>query len=329
MNQRRLYQKAIDLFAAIIRNRVFRLLINVLVFGFCIVYLLKNFQNIASDMKQVRVNGWWLLLAFSITWIVDWMGGVSWWQLLLGFNQKVSWLESWQAHFKSALVKYVPGFIWQYLGKGYMTREMGVSPLVMSILMVWEFVIMVITGLGIGFVFLPAVLPREWGLPGWVWYLVVAVGGIVLFVLQGLPFAAPWLFNQLNFAGLTLNRKNLFSASLVVAAGWMLHGVALWSTVRAFDADLLRDVSFFVFAFSISLVAGILALPVPNGLGVREGIMIYLISRYLPLSTSLLVATISRLEIETRDFVCELAVAIYRKIRARSGSNKRYPENYY
>ena len=58
--------------------------------------------------------------------------------------------------------------------------------------------------------------------------------------------------------------------------------------------------------FAISVIAGIVSFFVPAGLGVREGILSYLLSLFIPISAAILISLVMRVWIASGELVCFL-----------------------
>jgi uncharacterized membrane protein YbhN (UPF0104 family) len=293
---------------ALRNNSLVRLAVNLLVFGFCIYYLAVHTEGMAAQIQQMDFSLGWLAAACAITFVTVWTGAFTWWLLLQGFlPANVPAVEGLRSHLKSSVAKYIPGFAWSYIGKAYLTQKMGTGSKVISILLMWELVQLILTGLGIGLLLFPAFVMDQWNVPDW-------LGGafrLTGFLLLVLPVAAPlaaermvgrWLDRQ------PLRIRYLMAAPLVTIVGWLLLGLALWTTLEAFGYSFPEAYLFYVFTFAISLVLGILVIPVPNGLGIREGMMVTLLSFFIPTPAALLVSAAARLEIVLGDLLSALLV---------------------
>jgi len=304
------------------RNRYIRWAVNLVVLVFCSVYLLNHLPGIAADLRRVQINGWRLVLAWLLNVMVNGLGAYCWVLLLQGFSQKVDWLDGMRSHLNSSVARYIPGYIWQFVGKAYLTSEMGVPARAINILMVWELVQLLGCGAAIALLFTPAALIIEWGLPAWAHTVLVATGCLLL----GLVLIGPWiavkLLSRSLLNGLILRKRFFFLSGLIIVMNWMLNGVCLWLTAAAFGIAGTETVPFHLFTFSVSMVTGILVIPVPNGLGVREGMMTYLLSHLMPQSLALLIAAVSRMEMVTGEFAFLLFAGFMHRIRLLLARNK-------
>lgn len=72
--------------------------------------------------------------------------------------------------------------------------------------------------------------------------------------------------------------------------GWAVVGLGLWSSTAAGTADLVLVSS----AFALAWIVGLLALPVPAGLGVREAVLLLLLSPKLGEEGAIAFGVVSR-----------------------------------
>lgn len=317
----KILQPGIQFFQAFFRNGRVRTAVNVLVFGFCFYYLFENLQSIEKELRNLHFNWYLISMAFLLTWFVDWIGGLSWWLLLRGFGQKVGFQASMEIHFRSAIAKYVPGFVWQYVGKIYLTAEMGVPASITGRVLVWEFIQPVWTGFATSLFFAPDDLLFRWGLQSWVPVTFHFLGILLLMIWFVFVITAPRLFSLSIFGYSPTNPISLFLSALVVSIGWALLGISLWLGTLAFGGYGI-DIPFSIFVFTVSMVIGILVIPVPNGLGIREGISSALLVFFVPLPIALLISSVSRLQLVIGDFICLLLTWFFHRISRQRDDEK-------
>ena len=308
------------------QNRALRVLVNVLVFGFCIYYLAANLNTIAVELRSLQFNGYFLAVALLITWFVDWIGGLSWWLLLHGFGQGTSLLDSLRIHFQSSIAKYVPGFVWQYVGKIYLTGEIGVPAVVTGRILVWEFIQPVWTGFATALLFAPTDLLFNWGLPGWAAIVIRLFGILLLLGWGGVILSAPRFLTR-GGGSFLVRPLYLAGSALVVLSGWVLLGAVQWLNTLAFGGDAIT-IPYSVFVITISMVIGILVIPVPNGLGIREGILSALLGIFVSVPVAVLIASVSRLQLVTGEFFCVLLTWLWGKIFPQSTKKGRIRVKY-
>ncbi len=122
---------------------------------------------------------------------------------------------------------------------------------------------------------------------------------VILFLLH--PKALQWLFNlglsklKREPAVLSVRYRDILFFVIVSCINWLLLGIGFFLMVRSLvylDWGLLP---FVTGSFAFALVAGLLAVFAPAGLGVREGILMALLNAVMPVGIAALVALVARL----------------------------------
>ena len=199
--------------------------------------------------------------------IATWRGMVAAWGSGIGAGQAA---RIW---FVSNLGRYVPGKVWQIGAMGVMAHEAGVPPsaAVGSSLVIA--LVNILAGFGVA-----AVASAE---------AVAAVGarGITLWGpligLLLLTASLPWtLAPLLRVAGRITRRPvesprlpaaAIWMAAVGCAAAWTLYGLAFRElSLALLGPATAGDAGLYVAVFTLSYLAGFLALFAPGGLGVRE-----------------------------------------------------------
>lgn len=132
-------------------------------------------------------------------------------------------------------------------------------------------------------------------------FLLVIFFSIAVFIFIAYPKLLEMLINfglrlvRKERIGLELKAKDLLLYLVYYNLSWFLFGLAFMFFVKS-----ITPVSWSLYlsltgAFAFSLTIGFLAVFVPGGLGVREGILVLLLSLYFPLPVSTLIVIFSRL----------------------------------
>jgi len=174
--------------------------------------------------------------------------------------------EAFYAYNVSQLGKYIPGSIWQFVGRYEIYRRYGVGPGKAFQIMVLENGLMLGTAVLIGSGAIPAlaILVTRAMAPHW---LVVAgtalLLGTALSILHGGLRA-----RLLTLAGMMWRHRNLVAilAGLFVAM-WILLGL---SALVLFSGYADVSALFMIALFAISYVVGFAAVFAPAGIGVRD-----------------------------------------------------------
>jgi hypothetical protein len=198
-------------------------------------------------------------------------GALIWLAILnsLGVRTQLGW--AW-VFFQAQLGKYVPGSVWQYAGRAAAARSYGIPVRSVGISLPVEFVA---SGLAGGT--MAAFLLGWWG--------AAIVGAVAIFLVAGQSLAR---------GGRSAVRATVLATVLYLPV-WLLLGGSFWLCARGLLGVPEYDVAFYVGAFAIAWLAGLVAVYAPGGLGVREAVLVALLSSRIGAPNALVLAAASRL----------------------------------
>jgi len=207
----------------------------------------------------------------------------------LGVRAELRWAGLF---FKAQLGKYIPGSVWQYAGRAAGARAYGIPVRPVAVSLPIEFVASAIAAGSTAGLLL-----------GW-W------GGLILaaVVIALIP--------ALGVARQRLATSAAIRATLLYVPVWLLLGASFWLCARGLVAVPARDLAFYIAAFAVAWLAGLVALYAPGGLGVREAVLVALLSSRIGAADALVVAAASRLMLIFADVVLAgVAAAAMRRDR--------------
>ena len=76
---------------------------------------------------------------------------------------------------------------------------------------------------------------------------------------------------------------------------WVVNGIGFYLLIKSFYATPLSLILPLTGAFAVSWIIGFLSLITPSGLGIREGILTFLLGFYFPLPIAIIISLVSRL----------------------------------
>ncbi len=244
---------------------------------------------------QANVSYAMLLCSIGITTVCVFLGGWEWQLLLTALGHEVGVRQGLRIHLIANVAKYVPGFVWQIVGKAYLCHQAHVPRRHTTVAIGFEFVSIISTGLLAALVTLPGSglmtmsLEERWAVYG----LAALMGGVVFL---GLPLGLQAGINVLYRDEDWKIRWGLVSLALVAMfLTWLLWGVGFCSLVAALYPVRSAQVPTFIFTLAASFVFSLLIIFVPTGIGVRESAMTFLLSTALPPSIAALTAILTRL----------------------------------
>ncbi len=238
----------------------------VIVIAFFSVRAFSTAQTLTVNWQPVNWAD--LLLSFLLVLVCYEIAAAVWWVLVRLLGERFAFRAALQAYFLSSLPRYVPGFIWGYWGRAYLSERGGArrSVVVMSIGL--EMGLFVGTGLAVGAYYW---LPSEQGL----------LTTIVMVILIALSLSAAILISGKKLRPVQHWLQFLavgFLITLVYVGFWILYGLSVFVLVRAVSPVESQNLAIRVISgFALSWLAGFFAIFVPGGLGVREGVLIIIL----------------------------------------------------
>lgn len=186
----------------------------------------------------------------------------------------VSFARMFYINSLSQLAKYLPGGIWHFVGRAGYYHHDGVPLKRTSQAMVIENIWLVSSALIVGTGY-------------WALYRLSGVQlGLVVGGMLAIQVAILYLTGERQLRPISVNLACQWAA-------WTLMGAALWLTIPPAEGKSLITLA--LGAFAISWAIGYLTIFAPSGLGVREAILVAMLSVALNPEISLFYATLSRL----------------------------------
>ncbi len=260
------------------------------------VYLLLNARKLSEFEWQVRWG--WLALATTAVIIVGPLIRTWLWQLVLArLGVALPFAECFRIVRLSQLAKYIPGQVWHYVSTFYLTNRAGATRGTSLSAMLYDngasFVAAALVVIILAALFTP--------LSGYVAIWVVASVNLAI----GVVFLLPPLFSKV--AGLvfrilkrppppslpTLRPSTIAILVLLNGGFWIILGGSVFFLVRGVAHPGI-PFSEVVVIGSIGVMAGFIAPFAPSGIGVTEGLLVFLLQRYFPLEVSVAIALLFR-----------------------------------
>ncbi len=250
------------------------------------------------DWHSLQVHWGPLVLAVGLTVVCVGLGAVVWQCVLRGVGHSLPLGECLRVQTASNMAKYLPGYAWQLLGKGYLTTQGGVPAGTTTVAILLELALSLSTAVLVAWASMPAAptLPALSWVSRPIWWT-----GLLLVALFLAAF--PWVAGSvLRFVSarfqrvplVTLEPRHLWYAILWLLGSWLIFGASYALTMRSLQAVGYESYGVAIFVLSLSFVVGLLTPFVPGGIGVREGTMIYALTPLLPAEVAALVAVFSR-----------------------------------
>ena len=283
---------------------------------FLAAYLARSWAGI-KDFDWTFDAGW--LALSGVAFLAYYFAQAGFWCLLLwGCGAASPFWPAASVWGKSVLARYVPGNVFMFVGRAWMSHARGLPVERVSAAMVYEQAIGVCSAL-----LTVAVLFPFWQYrPGLTAVSLLAIP--VLIVLMH-----PRVFRPLAGRALRmLHRPPLevtlgFGLVLLVTGlfmlDWFVAGAAAWLLGRAVAGLAVSALPLVIVAYALAYVAGMVEFFFPSGIGVREAVLTASLSKELPGGVALTWALLLRLWVTAMELVfVGLVVGIEALVRRRN-----------
>ncbi len=252
-----------------------RLLVVILVGGslyFLVSQISANWNLIRGQLAHL----WWpgVFIALALTMLSICLGAGSWAVIARGIGSQMDVRGGIKTHLVANLGKYMPGYIWQYVGKATIGRAQGIPIRISSAAIVLELVVLLGSGiivLGLLWAAVALRLQSMFSIARPVGLLVMGVSILGLFVW---PNLSQPIYRRLNLpVDNVVQRSAILLALTLDSAGWLALGLSAWFLGRSVDSISLTVIPDFIAATIVAAEVSFLVLFVPFGLGIREGVL--------------------------------------------------------
>jgi glycosyltransferase 2 family protein len=248
----------------------------ILLYGcvFFAVYYLYKFDYLIFD--SIKFDYFYLSLSIILLWLGFFISTLSWHKILSVHNIKISPRLAIYSHGISVFAKYIPGKIWVILGRASIVSEKGQSLTLLSTLSLKEQLIYLFMGLLISSLVLP--------------FLEISPLIITAVILSMVGFGV-LLFSQLTHNKLIklaeklfkrtvdipyINFREFYKSYIYIACYWFSWSLGFYFFAKSIYPDTAFLATFF---FPVSVSYGLLAIFLPGGIGVRESIIAFLLTK--------------------------------------------------
>jgi uncharacterized membrane protein YbhN (UPF0104 family) len=264
------------------------------VFFFVGSLIWRNWQEIREADFELRPG----LLVLSIVLLGCYFVGRSllWNFLTTRAGVAIGYRDAIAAWFYSQLGKYLPGKVFLYLGRLHYYRRQGRSTAQVSMVFIIETLATLSASIVTVLVSLLVLDVAE--IEEWRYLLAVALVGLGVSLhprfLNGTLGVVLRIFKRApQRIELAAADTYLFVALYVV--NWLVFGVAFYVFITAIVPISASYIIYLAGSFSLASLVGMFSVFVPSGLGVREGILIFMLSQVIPLEAAIVVSVAARL----------------------------------
>lgn len=275
---------------------VARIALAVLVLGAVVWAVARNGAQVSADIRRVRLRD--LALAGLLICLAPVFTMLGWRRLLADLGSSLHVAPAGGVFYVGQLGKYLPGSVWSIVAQAEMGTRLNIPRRRSAVVGLITVGLAAICGIIVGVPAIPPLVSRGSATTGWVVLLTVPLLAIVFW---------PPLLNWGIALGLRLLRREplehrlsgraVFASSAYFVGAWLasgLHVLVLAHAVSDRPVDAGRFVTACVAGFALASATSMFAVILPAGLGMREGIMVLLLSPLITTSGATAVVVLAR-----------------------------------
>jgi glycosyltransferase 2 family protein len=206
--------------------------------------------------------------------------------------------------FVGQLGKYLPGTVWNVVAQAEVAAALGVPRKRTAVVGVLSVVLSAFAGLGVGLLALPTLISGGGG-RGYLFVLLLVPFGVAALH----PRVLGWLIARALRLARREPLEHRLSGRAVVATtaafclAWLCLGGHVWVLARDLGAGAGEVLVPAVFGYPLAASIGMLAVVLPAGIGLREVVLVLLLTGPLDQPAAIAVGLLSRFLVTTADVV--------------------------
>jgi uncharacterized membrane protein YbhN (UPF0104 family) len=286
-------------------------------------FVAKNlFENISKfDMGAVNgINFNYLIAGMIFFFLVNLLLNLGWFNIFRVLHRDLTFKKSIWVYSTSILAKYVPGKVPQILGRGYMAKKGGFSGFAASGSAIIEIILKSITSLMIGIIYVinfnqsKLINMNLFILLSILFLIIILISNkkVMSYMLKMMGKIFKKRFNLDKISFLELMKTTLVYAVIYHIIGFVV--LLCYLSISNSTEGLIAKYILLTGAFSLSWILGNIIIFIPAGLGIREGIFVFLTQGTVGLELSILLIIIFRILTILSDIVYLFFGFLTRKI---------------
>ena len=252
--------------------------------GFFLVWqIYTNWQQVAVQLRDTYPI--FLILAFVVNILLYPLAALSFHIILRTLNQKITFIKSFKIWILANFAKYIPGTVWQYLGRIELARQESIPRPVTLAALVYE----VLTYLAAGVIWVLFYFQNTAVISS---LMVVLIFVLLLPKIIGIIRTKIARFREMPDT--PLPPKTLVTLLAVNFFDFFVTGLAIWLLLAAFGPPTLDPIRLTAI-YAFSWIVGYITFIAPGGLGVADATLAGLLAPHLGIGFASLVAILLRL----------------------------------
>lgn len=266
--------------------------------------------NLYHNWHDVISYGWsvnyaYVALSFVLYSLALGLAIRGWGSIMEKLGGPCSFRKNARIYCLSNLARRLPGTLWFIAGRIYWYEKEGVAKSITSAGVLWEMILMILSGLLVYLLSLP--LCPDLRSAGSSYLLLLSIPlGIAVIHPTALGISLNFLLKKLGRGQVPINKvshKDTLRWLLLYSLVWIIGGFILYLFTNAFHPLPAIHLPALTGIWALSGVTACLVFFVPAGLGIKEVTLALLLSRYFPLPVATIIALLLRLWLTLSELV--------------------------
>ncbi|MEW6418481.1 MAG: lysylphosphatidylglycerol synthase transmembrane domain-containing protein [Nitrospirota bacterium] len=267
-----------------------------------IFFLLRHVWTYWDILKNSKVSIKWTMILFSYFFglLSFFIYSLAWHFMLRSDGMSVRFAVSNYMLTKGNLGKYIPGRVWQFVGRLYFFNDIGFSKArIIMIAALEQYFLMLSAFLifGISFLFFQNILNNAF----LIYLKIIIIVGLITGFLSLHPKSI--VFWNRIFLKLTkredlqiyISTKYIVLLISLYFIYWITIGLSVLFLIKGGLNIPVKYMLFVVGSNAIAYFVGYISFIIPNGLGVREGVLTYLLELFIVKGLGAVISILSRI----------------------------------
>lgn len=288
-------------------KKLLKIAVPIGIISYLVLQISNDWTQVYSNIQEI--NFFYLLLAIPFFLLIYPQGAFCWYLLLKKIGVSINFVESFKIWIISSTGRYIPGTIWQYLGRvEFAKRQAGIPRSQTIVSLMLEAFLTLLAGCFLGiytvfFIDLQILSAKAW-------YLLL----IPLLLIALHPQVLKRVLKKIGNTEVKLRFNDTLAVFPWFVINFLINGVALFFLVSSINHNLdYTQVLKLTSIYSISWVIGYLIFFAPGGIGVTEISLSYLLSFSMPLSIASVIALMYRFFLTVAEMIIFIFVLKIRK----------------
>lgn len=283
----------------------FRNTVRFIIAAIILFFLYRLFVDNISELDVTEINiKWEYILTSYVFAMTYYLLNIYSWKMITGwFDIELPFKDTMKVWLYSQLGKYLPGKVWLFIGRVQAYSTKGKSRTLMAGAFFIEMATRFLAGIILFLLTWGTLSVNSAGWPAVSMVMVVAIGLLVFLH----PRVFKIFFNLFHTAqkkqipDFSLSLKHLMNIFFIEMIAWIAGGIGLACLIHPTFPLQGTEVFQIGGALAIAGILGLVALFVPSGLGVREGVMVFFLKNIMPISFAVATSILARLWITSAE----------------------------